>query len=399
MTASEHATAEGLAEVLADGPVDTAAQRAAEAGLVPDISIASSSVSPGMLAPQPRSADGRFIRVVGTPPVEEDGLPSDRFLDREISWLQFNERVLQLAADENVPLLERCRYLAIFTSNLDEFFMVRVAGLKRRIATGIAVRSASGLEPREVLEQVSLVSHELLDLQAQVYRQQVKPALEEEGVNIVRWDELSDDERETLRTLFTYQIFPVLTPLAVDPAHPFPYISGLSLNLAVVLINPKTDKEHFARVKVPPLLPRLLRVEPPAGESRLADMYRTRFVPLEDLIAAHLDMLFPGMEIHEHYTFRVTRNEDLEVEEDDAENLLTALERELSRRRFGPPVRLEVGRRHRRPRHGPARSRARRLRVRGLPAAGPAGPARAQHHRRPRAVGPALRGLRRADER
>jgi len=305
------------------------------------VSITSSSVTEGTPA-QPRSADGRFIRVVGAPPVEEDGLPSDRFLDREISWLQFNERVLQLAADENLPLLERCRYLAIFTSNLDEFFMVRVAGLKRRIATGIAVRSASGLEPREVLEQISLVSHELLDLQAQVYRHQVKPALEEEGINILRWDELADGERETLHAYFTDQIFPVLTPLAVDPAHPFPYISGLSLNLAVVLINPKTGKEHFARVKVPPLLPRLLRVEPPAGESRLADMYRTRFVPLEDLIAAHLDMLFPGMEIHEHYTFRVTRNEDLEVEEDDAENLLTALERELTRRRFGPPVRLEV---------------------------------------------------------
>ena len=318
-----------------------AATAAATAQFVSDLSITTSSVTEGLPAPQ-RSPDGRFIRVVGTQPVEHDGLPSDRFLDREISWLQFNERVLQLAADEALPLLERARYLAIFTSNLDEFFMVRVAGLKRRIATGIAVRSTSGLEPREVLEQISLVSHELLDLQAQVYRQQVKPALEEEGINIVRWDELSDDERATLSTLYSDQIFPVLTPLAVDPAHPFPYISGLSLNLAVVLINPKTGKEHFARVKVPPLLPRLLRVEPPAGESRLADAYHTRFVPLEDLIASHLDMLFPGMEAHEHYTFRVTRNEDLEVEEDDAENLLTALERELTRRRFGPPVRLEV---------------------------------------------------------
>src|SRR5918995_3768339 len=269
-------------------------------------------------------------------------LPPERFLDREISWLQFNERVLQLAGDENVPLLERCRYLAIFTSNLDEFFMVRVAGLKRRIATGIAVRSASGLEPREVLEQISLVAHELLSMQARLYRDQVRPALESEGITIVRWDELSDDEHTRIGGVFTERLFPVLTPLAVDPAHPFPYISGLSLNLAVVLVNPRTGKEHFARVKVPPVLPRLLRVEPGPDRSPLADMYDTRFVPLEDVISAHLDHLFPGMEVREHFTFRVTRNEDLEVEEDDAENLLTALERELTRRRFGPPVRLEV---------------------------------------------------------
>src|SRR5918995_831251 len=269
-------------------------------------------------------------------------LPPERFLDREISWLQFNERVLQLAGDENVPLLERCRYLAIFTSNLDEFFMVRVAGLKRRIATGIAVRSASGLEPREVLEQISLVAHELLSMQARLYRDQVRPALESEGITIVRWDELSDDEHTRIGGVFTERLFPVLTPLAVDPAHPFPYISGLSLNLAVVLVNPRTGKEHFARVKVPPVLPRLLRVEAGPDRSPLADMYDTRFVPLEDVISAHLDHLFPGMEVREHFTFRVTRNEDLEVEEDDAENLLTALERELTRRRFGPPVRLEV---------------------------------------------------------
>ena len=220
--------------------------------------------------------------------------------------------------------------------------MVRVAGLKRRIATGIAVRSASGLEPREVLEQISLVAHELLSMQARVYGEQVRPALETEGITIVRWDELSDEERDRLGQTFTDRLFPVLTPLAVDPAHPFPYISGLSLNLAVVLVNPRTGKEHFARVKVPPVLPRLIRIEPGLDESPLADMYDTRFVPLEDVISAHLDHLFPGMEIREHFTFRVTRNEDLEVEEDDNENLLTALERELTRRRFGPPVRLEV---------------------------------------------------------
>ena len=308
--------------------------------LVGGVSIASASPTES-LGPRPRAANGRFMRVVGAPPIDdEDGLPADRFLDREISWLQFNERVLQLAADPTVPLLERARYLAIFTSNLDEFFMVRVAGLKRRIATGIAVRSASGLEPREVLDHLGLVAHELLDMQAKVLHDDVRPALEAEGISIVRWDELSPDEQEGLSTVFTEQLFPVLTPLAVDPAHPFPYISGLSLNLAVVLANPKTGKEHFARVKVPPLLPRLLRV---SGEpDGVADLYTARFVPLEDVIAAHLGELFPGMEVGSHYTFRVTRNEDLEVEEDDAENLLTALERELTRRRFGPPVRLEV---------------------------------------------------------
>jgi len=295
-----------------------------------------------MSAPTARASNGRFMRLVPTPdvPVDPDALPDDRFLEREISWLQFNERVLELAADESVPLLERARYLAIFANNLDEFFMVRVAGLKRRIATGLAVRSASGLEPREVLEQISVFAHELMAMHAQVFDDQVRPALIEEGITIVRWDELNTAEQEGLHRMFRDQIFPVLTPLAVDPAHPFPYISGLSLNLAVLLVNPKTQVEHFARVKVPLLLPRFVQVQPPS--SQLAPLYNARFVPLEDIIAAHLDQLFPGMEVSEHFTFRVTRNEDLEVEEDDAENLLTALEKELTRRRFGPPVRLEI---------------------------------------------------------
>ncbi|MGL5928556.1 MAG: hypothetical protein ACRCY8_06440, partial [Dermatophilaceae bacterium] len=313
---------------------------AGDGSVLGEVSIASASAAETRHHP-PRAANGRFVRAPGATSDDKE-LPSDRFLDREISWLQFNERVLQLAADDSVPLLERARYLAIFASNLDEFFMVRVAGLKRRIATGIAVRSVSRLEPREVLEQISVVAHELMALHARVYGEQVRPALEAEGVSIVRWDELADHERERLAGVFTDRLFPVLTPLAVDPAHPFPYISGLSLNLAVILVNPRTGKEHFARIKVPPLLPRLLRVEPGPEESPLADLYDTRFVPLEDVIAAHLHALFPGMEVREHFTFRVTRNEDLEVEEDDAENLLTALERELTRRRFGPPVRLEV---------------------------------------------------------
>ncbi|MCF8526299.1 MAG: RNA degradosome polyphosphate kinase [Candidatus Nanopelagicales bacterium] len=264
------------------------------------------------------------------PPAMLEPLPDDRFLDREVSWLAFNQRVLELSQDEDLPVLDRAKFLAIFASNLDEFFMVRVAGLKRRIATGIAVRAASGFTPREVLENIWAHAYELQLEQARLFHHEVLPALEQEGIQLLRWDELTPVEKETIQEFFTTKVFPVLTPLAVDPSHPFPYISGLSLNLAVVVRNPTTGNELFARVKVPPLLPRFVEVGP------------ARFVPLEDVIAAHLDALFPGMEIQQTHTFRVTRNEDVEVEEDDAENLLLALERELIRRRFGPPVRLEV---------------------------------------------------------
>ena len=303
----------------------------------PDVVESSSVVPlPTIRAQRSRGPNGRFISSRDRQDRETPDLPADRFLDREVSWLQFNERVLQLAADPEVPLLERARFLAIFSSNLDEFFMVRVAGLKRRIATGIATRSASGLEPREVLEEISVGAHTLMERHAYLFREVISPALREESITLVRWEELSEEEQTELGAMFRSTVYPVLTPLAVDPAHPFPYISGLSLNLALLLINPQTGREHFARVKVPPLLPRF--IELPSDDN----LYRTRLVLLEEVIAAHLDLLFPGMEVHETFTFRVTRNEDLEVEEDDAENLLTALEKELTRRRFGPPVRLEV---------------------------------------------------------
>ncbi|MCR1786157.1 RNA degradosome polyphosphate kinase [Nocardioides carbamazepini] len=262
--------------------------------------------------------------------VEAIGATDHRFVDRELSWLRFNERVLELAEDTELPLLERARFLAIFTSNLDEFFMVRVAGLKRRIATGLAVRAASGLMPLEVLEAIWRASAELSQRHARVFHDDVIPALSAEGIDLVRWADLDRDEQKECKRLFKDRIFPVLTPLAVDPAHPFPYISGLSLNLAVVLRNPKSGKELFARVKVP------------SNFDRFVALGNARFVPLEDVIGAHLRRLFPGMEVLEAHTFRVTRNEDLEVEEDDAENLLAALEKELLRRKFGPPVRLEV---------------------------------------------------------
>jgi polyphosphate kinase len=257
-------------------------------------------------------------------------LPADRFNDRELSWLAFNQRVLELAEDTNVPPLERAKFLAIFASNLDEFYMVRVAGLKRRIDAGIAVRAASGLTPRELMKRVNERTRALQAQHAQALRDLV-PILADEGIEIVRWRDLDVDEQKAMTQMFDDHIFAVLTPLAVDPAHPFPYISGLSLNLAVVVRNPTTGQEHFARVKVPPTLPRFVPLD--RGD---------RFVPLEDVIAAHLERLFSGMEILQRHTFRVTRNEDVEVEEDEAENLLKALERELSRRRFGPPVRLEV---------------------------------------------------------
>ncbi|MBA3781874.1 MAG: RNA degradosome polyphosphate kinase [Nocardioides sp.] len=254
----------------------------------------------------------------------------DRFLDRELSWLRFNQRVLELAEDTSLPLLERARFLAIFSSNLDEFFMVRVAGLKRRMAAGVAVRAASGMLPREVLEGIWTNTRELMERQSRVFRDALLPELREQGIELLRWDELDREEQKHCKRLFKERIFPVLTPLAVDPAHPFPYISGLSLNLAVLIRHPKLGTEHFARVKVPPIFKRFV----PLGNQR--------FVPLEDVIGEHLKRLFPGMEVVAAHTFRVTRNEDLEVEEDDAENLLKALEKELLRRKFGPPVRLEV---------------------------------------------------------
>jgi len=267
--------------------------------------------------------------------VDDGTLPPDRFLDRELSWLAFNQRVLELAEDPNQPLLERANFLAIFASNLDEFFMVRVAGLKRRIATGLAVPTNVGRAPLDVLADISQKAHELQDRHARAFRQLVKPALDEAGIHIESWSDLDEKDRVSVSEIFSAQIFPVLMPLAVDPAHPFPYISGLSLNLSIRVRNPKAGKEEFARLKVPQNLPRFVQL--PDDERGLL-----RYIPLEDLIANHLGDLFPGMEIVEHHEFRVTRNEDVEVEEDETESLIQALEKELLRRRFGPPIRLEI---------------------------------------------------------
>lgn len=271
----------------------------------------------------------------------EGGYQGERFLDRELSWLQFNARVLELAEDPQLFLLERVNFLSIFGSNLDEFFMVRVAGLKRRIAAGMAVPSAAGINPVDQLQTLLEQANVLQKRHAAVFTDHVKPELEKEGIRVKKWDQLSASQQEGLRQWFMDQVFPVLTPLAVDPAHPFPYISGLSLNLAVIVRNPVSGKELFARIKVPDVLPRLVSVDQP-GSRNLPTGRSVELISLEDVIAVHLDNLFPGMEVMENYAFRVTRNEDLEVEEDDAENLLQALEKELLRRRFGPPVRLEI---------------------------------------------------------
>ncbi|WP_375385576.1 RNA degradosome polyphosphate kinase [uncultured Microbacterium sp.] len=261
-------------------------------------------------------------------------LPENRYLDREISWLAFNQRVLELAEDDRLPILERANFLAIFASNLDEFFMVRVAGLKRRIVTGLAVPTNVGRSPQDVLSDISAEAHRLQLRHADAWKSLVRPKLHESGIEVLRWDEITDAERDRLGDYFQAQVFPVLMPLAVDPAHPFPYISGLSLNLAIRIRNAKTGRQEFARLKVPPMMPRLIEV-PHDGES-------IRFLPLEDLISNHLGDLFPGMEILDHHTFRLTRNEDVVIEEDETENLIQALEAELLRRRFGPPIRLEV---------------------------------------------------------
>ena len=275
--------------------------------------------------------------------VDQEGeapLPKDRFFDRELSWLKFNQRVLECAENEDMPLLERANFAAIFASNLDEFFMVRGAGLKRRIDSGIAVPSAAGLSPRQQLRAISETAHRLQDEHAHYTIDTILPELEKERIVLLTWDKLTSSEQERLSRYYRQQVFPVLTPLAVDPAHPFPYISGGSINLAVIVENPASGKSHFARVKIPGNLPRLVPVDDMTDEESKDERYG--FIAMEKLIAAHLESLFPGMIIKEARSFRVTRNEDIDVEEDDAENLLNAMEKELLRRRFGPPIRLEI---------------------------------------------------------
>jgi polyphosphate kinase len=286
------------------------------------------TADPDLITP-PWGADER-----PTPPTLQqiEAFGYQRFTNREQSRLDFGARLLDLAEDSSVPLLERTKFMAIFSELLDEFYQVRVAALEDQVAAGVRTRSVDGLRPGEQLKMIRTRVEELVRRQDAIFLEQIVPALADAGVRFSDWSSLDDDDRVHLVDVFQRQIFPVLTPLAVDPGHPFPYISNLSLNLVVEVQDPSTGERRIARVKVPPVLPRFVVM--PDGE---------RFVPLEQVIAAHLETLFPGMSVGEHHTFRVTRNADLVLEEDEADDLLVAIEMELRRRRFGRALRLEVG--------------------------------------------------------
>jgi polyphosphate kinase len=257
---------------------------------------------------------------------------SPRYINRELSRLDFDERVLAMAEDQKLRLLERVRFLAIFSQNLDDFFQVRVAGLKEQVLAAVAVASPDGMSPLEQLRAIRTRVEGLVDRQVAIYNRELVPALADAGIAIVRAEDVSKKELTQLHTVFREQIFPVLTPLAVDPGHPFPYISHLSLNLAVMVRDPQRKQQRFARVKVPPVLPRFI----PLIEGE-------RYMPLEDVIALHLSALFPGMEIVARHPFRVTRDGDLDDVDSDAEDLLAAIQTELRRRRrHARVVRLEV---------------------------------------------------------
>ena len=255
------------------------------------------------------------------------------YQDRELTWLDFDTRVLELTEDPTIPLLERVRFLSIFSSNLDEFFMVRVASLKAKIERGVTVPNSAGYTPRELLKIVLERTQELVKIQAERFRDVIVPELAEHGIEFLKIEQLSQDEREHLKDYYNKRIFPVLTPLVVDPSHPFPYISGLSLNIGINIESADDYDISFARVKVPSNLPRFIRT---------SDTAKIRFVLIDELIAEHLSELFPGVTLKDHFFFRVTRNQDLDLDEDETEDILETMEKELTRRRFGPPVRLEV---------------------------------------------------------
>ena len=259
-------------------------------------------------------------------------MPSN-YQDRELSWLDFDTRVLELSEDSTIPLLERLRFLAIFSSNLDEFFMVRVASIKAKIERGSTTINSAGYAPKELLDLVLKRTQVLVNTQAERFRDEIVPELRKEGIEFLKISEVTDSEREDLKNYYNNRIFPVLTPLVVDPSHPFPYISGLSLNIGVNIESSEDHDISFARVKVPSNLPRFIRT---------SDANKIRFVLIDDLIAEHLPELFPGVKLKDHFFFRVTRNQDLDLDEDETEDILETMEKELTRRRFGPPVRLEV---------------------------------------------------------
>lgn len=255
------------------------------------------------------------------------------YQDRELTWLDFDTRVLELTADPTIPLLERIRFLSIFSSNLDEFFMVRVASLKAKIERGSTSVNSAGYSPKELLSLVHKRTQDLVTIQADRFKNELALELKKEGIEFVGISETSEEERQNLTKYYNDRIFPVLTPLVVDPSHPFPYISGLSLNIGINIESSVDHDISFARVKIPSNLPRFIRT---------SDTSRFRFVLLDELIAEHLSELFPGVKLKDHFFFRVTRNQDLDLDEDETDDILETMEKELTRRRFGPPVRLEV---------------------------------------------------------
>lgn len=271
--------------------------------------------------------------------IDRDELPSlpplgaDRYLNRELSWLRFNRRVLGEALDQRQPLLERVKFLGIFSSNMDEFFMVRVAGIREQIDAGVTEPSPDGLLPIEQMAQIKPVVDQLTELQRRCWSDDVLGRLRAQGILVCEYRELNGAQRDAVRHLFHEEIFPVLTPLAFDPGHPFPHISNLSLSLAVVVHDPRHG-ERFARVKVPEVLPRLMRV--PSTDGQLV------FVWMEQVIAAHVDALFPGMHVPETYPFRVTRNGDVDLQEEEAADLLRTIEHGIRQREFGRVVRLAI---------------------------------------------------------
>jgi polyphosphate kinase len=265
------------------------------------------------------------------------------FINRELSWLEFNNRVLHEALDPRTPLLERLKFMGIFSSNLDEFFMVRVAVLEQQVEAKVTQLSSDGRTPQQQLDDISFSLRPLVVQQHQHFEKVLRPQLAQNGIYIVDYIELNEKQRSYLDNYFDEQIFPVITPLAVDPSHPFPYISNLSLNLAVVVKNPETEEEFFARVKVPKVLPRFLPLPPELRMTHNGKPAHWTGIPLEQAIAHNLESLFPGMTIQEYHTFRITRDADLELEEDEADDLLLAIEQELRKRRVGGnPVRLEI---------------------------------------------------------
>ncbi len=265
------------------------------------------------------------------------------YFNRELSWLEFNSRVLHEACDPRTPLLERLKFLAIFSSNLDEFFMVRIAILKERVEAKVSQPTPDGRTPQEQLEAISQQLRPMVTQQHQHFEQVLRPQLARQGIHLLDYIDLNQEQRIYLQRYFEEQIFPVLTPLAVDPSHPFPYISNLSLNLAVVVKNPETEEEFFARVKVPNVLPRFLPLPEELRTQHKGLPASWTGVPLEQVMAHNLESLFPGMNIQEYHSFRITRDADLELEEDEADDLLQAIEQELRKRRVGrSTVRLEI---------------------------------------------------------